>query len=208
LDDGEHGVTVIDTGMPHSVNAIVDTVKAIGRTVGDIKQILVTHADIDHIGSLAPLVTASNAKIIAGNKSKHYIESRLAPPHGPVFLRPIMWMLMKVLLCKVTVDQVVKQGDVLPIAGGIRVLAIPGHTPDNMGFLWERHQVLFVPDLLWRNRNMLELMPAMITWNVQMAKDSLKQAMQHNPQYICVGHGQFVDQQTEPEQIKNLVASV
>jgi glyoxylase-like metal-dependent hydrolase (beta-lactamase superfamily II) len=85
LDDGEHGVTVIDTGMPHSVNAIVDTVKAIGRTVGDIKQILVTHADIDHIGSLAPLVTASNAKIIAGNKSKHYIESRLAPPHGPVF---------------------------------------------------------------------------------------------------------------------------
>lgn len=208
LDDGENGVTIIDAGMPRSVHRIVDTVKAIGRTVGDVKTILVSHADIDHVGSLAPLVEATQAKVIAGEKSKPYIESRQAPPHIPVFIQPAMWLLIKLLLGRVTVDQTVTHGELLPIAEGIRVLAIPGHTPGNIGFFWERHKVLFVPDLLYINDGKLSLMPSIVTWNVQIAKDSVRQVMQYNPSFICVGHGKFIDLTAEPDQLKQLMSSL
>ncbi len=208
LDDGENGVTIIDAGMPRSVNKIVDTVKAIGRTVGDVKYILVTHADIDHIGSLGSLVKATNATVIAGEKSKPYIESRQAPPHLPFFLKPIMWVLLKTMLSRVTVGQTATHGERLQIADGIRALSIPGHTPGNIGYFWERHKVLFVPDLLYVNDNKLGLMPSIITWNVKIAKDSVKQVMKYNPDYICVGHGKFIDVKAEPEQVKNLMASL
>lgn len=208
LDDGEGGVTIIDAGMPRSVNTIVDTVKAIGRTVGDVKHILVSHADIDHVGSLAQLVEATNATVIAGDESQKYIEAREAPPHLPLFLRPIMWVAIKLLLGKVTVGQVVTDGQVLPIADGIRVLGIAGHTPGNIGFFWERHRVLIVPDLLYVNDDQLQLMPPIITWNVQIAKDSVRQVMKYNPEYICVGHGRFIDVKAEPEQVQQLMANL
>jgi len=208
LDDGEHGVTVIDAGMPRSVNKIVDTVKAIGRTVGDVKHILITHADIDHVGSLGPLAEVTKATVIAGEQSKPFIESRDSPPHLPFFLQPIMFVLNKLMLGKVQVGQVVKDGEMLPIADGIRVLAIPGHTPGNIGFFWERHKVLFIPDLVWMSDDKLELMPPMAMWNMQIAKDSIKQVMKYQPHYICVGHGRFIDVREEPEQVENLMASI
>jgi len=208
IDDGEAGVTIIDAGMPRSVNKIVDTVKAIGRTVGDVKHILISHADIDHVGSLAPLVEATNATVMTSEISKPYIESKQAPPHLPVFLRPIMWVLCRLTLGKVKVGQVVTNGEVLPIADGMRIVAIPGHTPGNIGFFWERHKVLFVPDLLYVNDDKLSLMPAMITWNVQIAKDSVRQVMAYKPNYICVGHGRFINVIDEPEQVKNLLDSL
>lgn len=205
LDDGENGITIIDAGMPRSVNKIVDTVKAIGRTVSDVKQILITHADMDHIGSLGPLVHITQAKVITGDLSKPYIESRQAPPHLPVFMKPFTALITRLMISEVEVDQTVADGDVLPIAGGIHVIATPGHTPDNVSYYWERERVLFAPDLLnMMTKDTLSLTKPIVTWNMQIAKESAKQVLDLNPAYICVGHGRFIEVAKEPEQIDNL----
>ncbi len=209
LDDGVEGLTIIDTGMPRSVNTIVDAVKSIGRTVGDIKQILITHADIDHIGSLAPLVELTEATVMASEQSKQYIEARQSPPHLPIFIQPFAMLMTRFLLGRVKGIEVITDGQVLPILGGIRVLALPGHTPDNIGFYWERKKVLFAPDLLNVMRgDTLNLTFPIMTWNTQIAKDSVRQAMQYQPKYICVGHGKFIDVSAEPNQVENLMATL
>ena len=49
------GLTLIDAGLPGSTGKILDFVSSLGRTPHDLKRILITHSDWDHIGSLRPL---------------------------------------------------------------------------------------------------------------------------------------------------------
>ncbi len=59
IDDD--GLTLIDTGVPGSSDAIHQAVRELGRQPSDIRRILVTHCHADHSGSLAALVRATDA---------------------------------------------------------------------------------------------------------------------------------------------------
>ena len=50
MDDAESGVTLVDAGMPGSTKRVLALLQAIGRTPVDVKHILITHADMDHVG--------------------------------------------------------------------------------------------------------------------------------------------------------------
>ena len=43
-------ITLIDTGLPGSEEAIFGALESLGRSPADIKLVLITHADGDHIG--------------------------------------------------------------------------------------------------------------------------------------------------------------
>ena len=45
-------VVLVDTGVPGSAEAIVGVVEEIGRSAGDVTDIVITHADGDHVGML------------------------------------------------------------------------------------------------------------------------------------------------------------
>ena len=48
------GLTLIDTGMPGSAPRIAEAVTALGHTRHDLRQILLTHAHVDHVGRRRP----------------------------------------------------------------------------------------------------------------------------------------------------------
>jgi glyoxylase-like metal-dependent hydrolase (beta-lactamase superfamily II) len=76
VDDKE--LILIDTGMPHKTKKILHYItKTLQRTPSDLKTIVLTHSDIDHIGNALELrnLTGANiaahpqdAEIIAGKK--------------------------------------------------------------------------------------------------------------------------------------------
>ncbi len=49
------GLTLIDTSMPSSENKIPRYVRDLGHALGDLKRIVMTHADMDHAGGVAAL---------------------------------------------------------------------------------------------------------------------------------------------------------
>ena len=51
----ETGMLVIDTGMPGNGNRIKNYIKELGKKPSDINYVVLTHADIDHVGSAAEL---------------------------------------------------------------------------------------------------------------------------------------------------------
>ena len=59
--DAIHGPTLVDTGLPGQLDAITTALAEAGVRVPDLKQIILTHQDIDHVGSLHDLVQASGA---------------------------------------------------------------------------------------------------------------------------------------------------
>src|SRR5208283_6039810 len=62
LDDG-NGITLIDALYDNDAHRIVDEIKAMGRQVSDLKNIIATHAHRSHIGGIAELKKQSNARV-------------------------------------------------------------------------------------------------------------------------------------------------
>ena len=59
------GLTLIDAGLPGSHRKILRYMASLGYAPADLKRILITHADFDHVGGLAALKAASGARVFA-----------------------------------------------------------------------------------------------------------------------------------------------
>ena len=67
-------LTLVDTGMPGDGDRIIDSIKKIGRRCEELNYILITHAHMDHMGSVAAIKKVSGAQIVASSKEAEYIE--------------------------------------------------------------------------------------------------------------------------------------
>ena len=59
------GLTLIDTGVRSSDQKILKYIAGLGRAPGNLKRILITHSDGDHVGSLTALKAATGARVYA-----------------------------------------------------------------------------------------------------------------------------------------------
>ncbi len=126
------GLTLIDRGMPGSAKKILQYVRDLGHAPNDLRRILITHADVDHVGSLAALKAASGARvytsaieaeaIAAGSPSRTFQRGGLRK-----WLFSLMGRFFK--FQPMQVDEILRDGDMLPILGGLRVVSTPRAHP-------------------------------------------------------------------------------
>ena len=77
----DEGLTLIDTGMPGRAELVWDLIAQIGRQRTDLTRILVTHADMDHAGSLAAVQAATAAvKLSWRGRPKTLLHARKVIP--------------------------------------------------------------------------------------------------------------------------------
>jgi glyoxylase-like metal-dependent hydrolase (beta-lactamase superfamily II) len=204
-DASTSSITVIDTGYPGgTAYRILQLVRDIGYKPEDVRHILITHADIDHIGDLNALVKVAGAKVYASARSQQFIQSRRSPPHLRLPLKLIIGCIGFFAFKVVQVDHIVADGDMLDIAGGIRVIATPGHTPDHVCYFWERERVLFAGDLMRNLADGLSLSPKQWTHDMTAVRQSAQYVLALDPAVICPGHGQVWLASQTPEQIEQL----
>jgi glyoxylase-like metal-dependent hydrolase (beta-lactamase superfamily II) len=193
---GPDGLTLIDTGLPGSHRRILHYISGLGHRAQDLKRILITHADFDHVGGLAPLKRASGAKVYA-----HAIEAEaIAAGHASRELKPrnaLMSLFFRVTsrlvrAAPLRVDGVLENGQVLPELGGLRVLATPGHTPGHISLYSESAGVLFSGDSIVSSKDGLRGSRGANTWDQAEADNSLKRQAALPVRIICPGHGPVV----------------
>ena len=207
IDDGD--ITIIDAGLPGATKTILAGLEHLGKQPSDVKHILITHADIDHVGSLAGLVKATGAKVYAGTESATYIHRKASPKHLPRFMQFFGDLIQPLITKRAHVDHEFSDGDTLDIAGGIQVIAIPGHTPDNFAFYWPRQRVIFAADLLQtQNKGVLGITQPKISYDMNAARQSALKVLDMDIAYFCVGHGHFIEVSDVPHQIENLKKSL
>ncbi|MCX5895500.1 MAG: MBL fold metallo-hydrolase [Proteobacteria bacterium] len=149
-------LTLIDTGMPGDGKAVIAAIEQCGRTVTDLRHILITHAHLDHIGSLALLKNASGAKVVANCKETDYIQGTKKTWTmgregfgGKLFKTVLFFMETFVFKYEPTaVDIPCTGGKLLDCFGGIQVVATPGHSPGSVSFYLKEKGLLFVGDAL------------------------------------------------------------
>jgi glyoxylase-like metal-dependent hydrolase (beta-lactamase superfamily II) len=150
--DGDEGVTLVDTGLPGRGELVVDGLKSIGRSVTDVRSIVLTHSHTDHAGSAAYLKRESGAALYASAADAPAVTGRVKAPNPPFLdrtplqiLKPLFGLLPKAE--PVELDHEVGADFRLQLPEDLTAFATPGHTPGHTCYLLDRAGgILFVGD--------------------------------------------------------------
>ena len=136
---------VIDTGMPGNGNKIINYVKGLGKNPSDINYIILTHADIDHIGSAAEMKKMTGAKLAIHTGDAPILsgKSGFKTIRGPL---GVLFKLMSRLMRFQPVEPDIILGDDFEV-DGFKVIYTPGHTNGSIS-LYLPGKVIFVGDAL------------------------------------------------------------
>lgn len=189
IDDGDNGVILIDTGMPDNTDMIGIVLNGMGRGWRDIRHILLTHADPDHVGSLGQLVEKTGAEVHASEATAEHLRNHTIPQHLSPPIQLIRGLQTKFQNLS-EADNVLQGYETLPLAGGIRVIPTPGHTADHVCYFWERERVLFAGDLIGNIDGQPGLSPDAVTQDKEALRQSVLRVLDLKPRLICPAHGE------------------
>ena len=152
LIEGDDGLALIDAGFPHKETTVFAAIRALGRSLGQLKHLIFTHGHPDHIGSAAAIVRETGAKTYMHPLDIPMAESGgafrpMRPAPGligllcPVFFHP------EERVEPVAIDQALSPGEILPLAGGFELIHTPGHCAGHVALLWRPGRMLFAGDV-------------------------------------------------------------
>lgn len=194
------GLTLIDAGLRGSDRKILKYIAALGCAPGDLKRILITHSDGDHVGGLAALKVATGARVYASPIEAE--ATATGRPSRALKRRGIFQALLSALLAPVLkakpagVDELLSDGQELPVLGGLRVIDTPGHTPGHISLYAPSARILFAGDSMVSRDGGLRESRGANTWDEATAGESVRAQAGLNPQIVCVGHGPVVTDAT------------
>jgi glyoxylase-like metal-dependent hydrolase (beta-lactamase superfamily II) len=207
--DEENGNTLVDTGLPGQEEAIASALDEAGTRARDLRRIIITHQDLDHVGSGAALVRQSGARVLAHNADAPYIEGELRPLKvTPEMLeqRPQMREVLE-RLEPVRLDEYLEDGERLDLAGGTRVIFTPGHTPGHVSLYLERPKVLVAGDALTAEDGYLNGPNPSMTLGMRQALQSIRRLADLEIEIIVCYHGGVVSEDANG-QLRRVVQEV
>jgi glyoxylase-like metal-dependent hydrolase (beta-lactamase superfamily II) len=180
------GLTLIDAGLPRSQRKILDFVVGLGKSARDIKRILITHADWDHIGGLAALHRATGARTYAGK-----IEAEAMAAGRPSRSTRLMRHFMKPRPFRV--EEILTDGQILQeVLGGLRVIDTAGHSPGHISLFAPSRGILFCGDSMVTDENGIHGSRPIFTWDEAMAKEAVRRQAALGARIVCSGHGPVI----------------
>src|SRR5256885_627134 len=128
--DEDGAVTLVDTGLDRAPARIVAGLAALGKHPADVQRIVLTHAHTDHAGGAKEMAARTGATVSVHVDDAGFVEAGEPPPNdrsypvGRIFAR-----LQNGRFPAVPVGEKLVDGQLLGVAGGMRVVATPGHSP-------------------------------------------------------------------------------
>lgn len=161
----EHSAVLVDTGFPGLITHFKEAFKKASLPWEKLRTLIITHQDLDHIGSLPALLAdeALHLTVLAHAAEKPYIEGeRMLLKHTPEAIVaaeamipshvPEDWRRRFLSILshppKGKVDQTLADGDILPFAGGITIIHTPGHSPGHLSLYHHSSRTLIAADAL------------------------------------------------------------
>jgi glyoxylase-like metal-dependent hydrolase (beta-lactamase superfamily II) len=204
ITDPLYGATLIDTGTPGLLPGIESALKMLNMGIGDIRRVIVTHHDLDHIGSLEAVVGASGAEVWTSLAEVPYVQDgrraqKMPPadrvdellPNLPEKVRESIKNLPGV---RVPVARTLQDGEWLDLAGGTRVVFTPGHTVGHLCLFVEGAGVLISGDALTSDSGQLHGPMPQATPDMPEALRSVGKLIGLPIEKIITYHGGVVDQ--------------
>jgi glyoxylase-like metal-dependent hydrolase (beta-lactamase superfamily II) len=175
---------LIDTGNPGKVKNILKEIESLNINPKNIKHILLTHHDVDHIGNAALLQKETGAILWASKEDIPYILGDKSRPG-----------IKKVasLILRSKKPEKIKSYNGQEI-NDIKIIQTPGHTPGHVSFLYK--DILFAGDLVRNANGVLKKQPKMGNSDDKSLNESIHKMSEYSFKWVCPAHG-------EPLEVKN-----
>jgi len=200
LVDSADGVTVIDAGLPGHWRELLAELSSMGRSIDDVKGVILTHGDSDHIGFAERLrrdhgvpvfVHAADAERAKGAKPPATAMPKMKL--GPL-LQFTGYTIRRNGLRPQHLTEVVEvtDGQVLDLPGAPEIIGMPGHSPGSIAVFVPSVDAVFVGDAL-TTRHVLTgavgAAPAPFTDEPDDAIASLERLLPTGATWVLPGHG-------------------
>jgi glyoxylase-like metal-dependent hydrolase (beta-lactamase superfamily II) len=147
-------VTIIDAAMPGFYGDIPRELAAMGRSVEDVRAVVLTHGHSDHLGFAERVRTERKVPVWIHEADASLARAETDPtsPMGKIRLAPLLGFLWLGLrnggLRRPVVKVVSTYGDgaTIDVPGSPRVTLVPGHTPGSAALSVPSLDALFVGD--------------------------------------------------------------
>ncbi len=198
----DQGLTLIDAGFAWTASLLLRRIAAAGHDPRQVRRILVTHTDGDHVGGIPALLqVAPQAQVLAAPLEAQAL--RAGRFSRPLQADPPLRWLLPLTAWPFRVPAVPQVEDLepettLPILGGLQVLLTPGHTPQHLAFYLPQQGVLFAGDAVRHQGGRLVVSHGLNTWDQAQACASARRLADLNPEWVCPGHRQVLHRPQMP----------
>ncbi|NQX15606.1 MBL fold metallo-hydrolase [Rathayibacter sp. VKM Ac-2857] len=194
------GVTLIDAGLPRLWPELLAELTAIGCSVDDIRGVVLTHGDSDHIGFAERLRREHGVPVFVHEADAERAKGGKKPANGKQSMKLgalvgfLGYFLRKggARVPPLTEVVTVRDGETLDLPGAPRIIGLPGHSAGSIAVHVPLADAVFVGDGL-TTRHVLTgatgPAPAPFTDEPEQALASLQRLLPTGATWVLPGHG-------------------
>jgi glyoxylase-like metal-dependent hydrolase (beta-lactamase superfamily II) len=172
--DCEEGLILIDVGFtPTCHKNIQSELDSMNTKWSDIKMVIITHADGDHINNLPQVMELTKAEILIGKGDELALEERTG----------------------IRADVMLETGDVIGVCGNIESIRVPGHRDGNLSLFLHKYRTLIAGDTIFGDDTDVPHIyppPEKYSSNVEDARNNLKILMNYDFDALLLSHGRNI----------------
>lgn len=203
----DKSIILVDAGYPDQLSLISEKIIQAGLDYRKISKIIITHQDIDHIGSLQAFVEElpQKVEVLAHEEERPYLEGYKVPlrlaalqaqlPNASQEVQDYYKHYKSVYdSLKIQIEKSLIDGEELPYCGGIVIIHTPGHTPGHICLYAKKHKILIAGDAMSVVAGQLSGPNIVYTLDMEVALASLKKLKNYDiEKVICYHGGLFTD---------------
>lgn len=180
----ERELTLVDAGLPGSRRRLERYLSRLGRSMAELRRIVITHAHPDHIGAVAELTAGTDAEVLLHPADFAGLQVTLrdawqARDHN---------MIIAALTRSPDAASPIHDGDELPVLGGLRVVHTPGHTAGSICLYAPRDRVLITGDVLQVIRGQVTFASSLFSADLGQARASVARLAELDVATIAFAH--------------------
>lgn len=200
----ENNLVLVDTGMdgPDYLEKMQKLFQEDNLDFSNLDTIILTHQDFDHIGGLHEILGSSekSVEVYFHEAEKDYIVGDKELIKGNRKKMPSLFRLLRKKTGRerdiepddgsdIKVIRILKDGELLPFGGGLKVIHAPGHTPGNICLYHEKSKTLIAGDTVNYLDGKLIGPNPQFTPDFEQAMESMKKLLDYDIQRIICYHG-------------------
>ncbi len=178
----DDGLLLVDAGMPWNARRILAFITTIGRQPDELRDIVLTHCDIDHIGSAAELKRLTGASVAIHERDAAVLAGG-RPEKGGLALAALYRLLR---FRAVTADRILSDGDMID---GFQVMHVPGHTAGSIALISADGMVFSGDALLADKQGKVSAPDRRLALDPAQAVRSADRIRALQPTLLLAGHG-------------------